>query len=96
MDIKSISLAAIALVISTSANSALVRIGDAVTVNFDISGDPGVVIPPLQMDYQIIFIPFGSSTDLAVNPGESFSIDWFETISDSTPVQTDAPSPFFI
>ena len=29
-----------------------------------------------------------------VNPGESFSIDWFETISDSTSLQTDAPSPF--
>ena len=94
MVIKSISLAVIALVLSTSANSALVTTGDIVTVNFDISGNPGVVIPPVQMDYQIIFVPFGSSTGLAVNPGESFAVDWFENISDSIPLQTDNPSPF--
>ena len=94
MTIKSISLAATALVLSTSVNSALVSTGDIVTVNFDISGNPGVVIPPEQMDYQIIFTPFGSSADMAVNPGESFTLDWFENISDSTPLQTDDPSPF--
>ena len=68
MAIKSISLAAIALVLSTSVNSALVNTGDIVTVNFDISGDPGIIMPPKQIDYQIIFVPFGSSTGLAVNP----------------------------
>lgn len=86
---KNIILIIIALTLSTGANSALITTGDTITVNFDLSGDPGVEPNAKQIWFNIIFTPFANGPDLAVNPGEYIAGQWFENPGDLVSLQTD-------
>ena len=86
---KYIILIIIALTLSTGANSALITTGDTITVNFDLSDDPGVTPNAKQIWWYVTFTPFGSDANLAVNPGESYIVNWYENVDDLISLQTD-------
>lgn len=72
---------------SVCAYAAIVNTGDIVQLNFDLSADPGVILPPDRIDY---FISFDSSnTQWLFNPGESFTVNWYESQGDLTPIEVE-------
>lgn len=82
-------LAVIALTMSTGLNAALITTGDTITVNFDLTNDPGVEPGAKQAWFHITFTPFGNDVTLAVNPGEYLVGNWYENPGDNTSLQTD-------
>lgn len=75
----------------STAGAITVTSGDIVTVNFDLSGDPGVITPPDRIDYLMLFDTEDSSEML--NPGESLTVYWYENPGETSELKTDYWSP---